>query len=100
MSKSLPCPAQIIEKHHCIPHAWHPRAAIRKISYIVLREEAALEIMRHGDGKDLEPALLVGFFQNLPVIRRIEAQHPDAPRAGAESGLNCLPGDLAALAEA
>ena len=48
-----------------------------------MSEEAALEIMRHGEGKDFDPALLAIFFQNLPPIRSIAAQYPDEPREAA-----------------
>ena len=65
-----------------------------------MSEEAALEIMRHGDGKDFDPLLLALFLKDLPTVRRIAAQYPDEPREGAESGWNCLPGELAALAGA
>ncbi len=65
-------------------------------------ENEALEIMRHGSGKDFDPALLAIFFQNLPAIRRIAAQYPDEPREERESEcrLNCLPGELPTLGEA
>ncbi len=63
-----------------------------------MSEEAALEIMRHGASKDFDPALLAVFFQSLPGMRKIAARHPDEPRDAAEPGLNCLPGELAALA--
>ncbi len=64
-----------------------------------MSEEAALEIMRRGEGKDFDPTLLALFFQNLPAIRAIAARYPDEPRESAESGWNCLPGELATLAE-
>ena len=64
-----------------------------------MSEEAALAIMRHGEGKDFEPALLALFLRNLPTVRIITAQYPDEPRHSAESGWNCLPGEFAALAE-
>src|SRR5208283_3017829 len=63
-----------------------------------MAEKAALEIIRHGAGKDFDPDLLALFFQKLPVIRRIAAEHPDEPREGGEYGLNCLPSELATLA--
>jgi putative two-component system response regulator len=69
-----------------------------------MSEEAALEIMRYGDGKDFDPALLALFFRDLPLIRGISARHPDEPQPAAadsrslEPGPNCLPGDLAAWA--
>ena len=63
-----------------------------------MSEEAALQIMRRGEGKDFDPALLALFFENLPAIRRIAARYPDEARESAESGWNCLPGELAALA--
>ncbi len=65
-----------------------------------MSEKAALEIMRHGEGKDFDPELLALFFQNLPAFRGIAVRYPDeAPCQGAEFGMNCLPGELAALAE-
>ncbi len=64
-----------------------------------MSEKTALEIMRHGEGKDFDPALLAIFFQNLPIIRGISAQYPDEPREGMEFGLNCPPRTLATLAE-
>ena len=64
-----------------------------------MSEKAALEIMRHGEGKDFDPALLAIFFQNLPIIRSIADQYPDEPCGIAKFGLNYLPGALAALAE-
>jgi len=33
-----------------------------------------LEIMRYGDGKDFDPALLALFFRDLPLIRGISAR--------------------------
>ncbi len=65
-----------------------------------MSEEEALEIMRQGEGEEFDPALLAIFLQHLPIIRSIAAQYPDEPRTDAEPGLKCLPGDLAALAEA
>ena len=65
-----------------------------------MSEKAALEIMRHGEGKDFDPELLALFFQNLPAFRGIAVRYPDeAPCQGAEFGMNCLPGELATLAE-
>ena len=63
-------------------------------------EEAALQIMRRGEGNDFDPALLAIFWQNLPHVRGIAARYRDQPRENAESGLNCLPGEMATLAEA
>jgi putative two-component system response regulator len=62
-----------------------------------MSEDAALEIMRHGESKDFDPDLLAIFFQNLPAIRSIATRYPDEPCAGAELGLNWLPGELATL---
>ena len=73
----------------------HARARYRP----ALSEKAALEIMRHGDGKDFDPVLLAIFFQNLPLIRSITAKYPDEPNENAEFGLNRFPGEFAALAE-
>ena len=55
--------------------------------------------MRHGGGKDFDPALLAMFFQNLPLIRSIAAKYPDEPDENAEFGLNYFPGEFAALSE-
>ena len=65
-----------------------------------MEEHAALEIMRHGEGKDFDPALLAEFFRNLPRVREIVARYPDEPREAGEAGWNCLPAELATLAEA
>ena len=62
-----------------------------------MSEEAALEIIRHGDGKDFDPALLAVFFQSLPGIRGIAARYPDESRDDTEPGLNRLPLELATL---
>ncbi len=56
-----------------------------------MSEEAALEIMRRGEGKDFEPAVLAIFFQSLPRIREIAARYPDEPRDATEPGVNYLP---------
>ena len=64
-----------------------------------MSEKTALEIMRHGDGKDFDPALLTIFFQNLPAVRSIAVQYPDEPHENEGFGLNCLPSALAALAQ-
>jgi HD-GYP domain-containing protein (c-di-GMP phosphodiesterase class II) len=56
--------------------------------------------MRHGNGKDFDPALLAVFFRNLPAIREIVARHPDEPRGGTELGVTCLASRLAGLAAA
>ena len=72
----------------------------RRVYRAAMSEEETLEIMRRGEGKDFDPALLAIFLQNLPVIHRIAAQYPDEPRPDAEPGLNCLPSDLATLADA
>jgi putative two-component system response regulator len=64
-----------------------------------MSEKAVLETIRHGEGRDFDPALLALFFENLPAIRNIEAKYPDEPCEGFEIGLSCLPGEFAALAE-
>lgn len=81
----------IVDVHDSLTHVRVYRPA--------MSEDAALEIMRHGEGKDFDPALLALFFQNLPIIRSIAARYPDEPSEFAEFGLNCLPGELAALTE-
>jgi putative two-component system response regulator len=63
-----------------------------------MSERSALEIMRHGRGKDFDPVLLDLFFQNLAAIRAIAAQYPDASDDGAKPGSVFLPGELAAVA--
>ncbi len=83
-----------VRGRHVVQPLTHQRLYRAAIS-----ELESLEIMRHGAGKDFDPRLLALFFQNLPTARRIAALHPDEPRAGAEPGLNCLPGELATLAE-
>ena len=61
-------------------------------------EGEALEIIRHGDGKDFDPEVLAVFLDNLPVIREIVALHPDKLREETDAGTICLPGGMAALA--
>jgi putative two-component system response regulator len=67
----------IVDAYDSLTHVRVYRAA--------MPEDAALEIMRHGQGKDFDPALLAIFFQNLPVIRNIAAQHPDECDARTET---------------
>jgi putative two-component system response regulator len=62
-------------------------------------ENAALEIIRHGEGKDFDPELLTLFFENLPVIRSISAKYPDDPSESSEFSLTCLPRELATVDE-
>jgi putative two-component system response regulator len=63
-----------------------------------LSEPSALEIIRHGKGKDFDPELLDVFFQNLPALREIAARHPDEPHAGVQFADNGLPSMAAAPA--
>ena len=56
------------------------------------------QIIRHGAGKDFDPALLAVFLENLPGVREVEARCPDEVRESAVPGLKCLPRELAALA--
>ncbi len=70
----------------------------QRVYRAAMSERSALEIMRHGDGKDFDPVLLNLFFQNLPAIRGIAAQYPDESDDRAKPGSIFLPGELAAAA--
>jgi putative two-component system response regulator len=93
---------------HAIPEAGRIMAIVDSYDSLThdrvyrpgMSEDAALEIMRHGNGKDFDPALLAVFFRNLPAIREIVARHPDEPRGGTELGVTCLASRLAGLAAA
>jgi putative two-component system response regulator len=63
-----------------------------------IAEHDALQIIRHGEGRDFDPAILPSFFDSLPAFREIAARYPDEPQDAPEFGRFCLPREFATLA--